>query len=238
MTDQPIKKSMNKPEAVGRMVQWAIQLSQFDIKYHPRTAIKAQALANFIIEFTFPDEDSLTNEAKWWTIQTNGSSAQKRGGVGVVIATPNGEVLKYGVQLKFPTTNNEAEYKRILTGLRLKKALGAKNLLVQNDSKLVIGQIKEEYKAKEERMQKYLRLTKHLTQEFNRVEFVQVPKSQNMVVDKISKLALLEEGGLSMGLAMEVPNHLSIEEVPTFTIQSTNSWMTPIVSFLQDGHLP
>ena len=64
MTDQPIKKSMNKPEAVGRMVQCAIQLSQFDIKYHPRTAIKAQALANFIIEFTFPDEDSLTNEAK------------------------------------------------------------------------------------------------------------------------------------------------------------------------------
>ena len=86
-------------------------------------------------------------------------------------------------------------------------------------------------------MQKYLRLTKHLTQEFNRVEFVQVPKSQNMVVDKISKLALSEEGGLSMGLAMEVPKHLSIEEVPTFTIQSTNSWMTPIVSFLQDGHL-
>ena len=147
-------------------------------------------------------------------------------------------MLKYGVQLKFPTTNNEAKYKRILTGLRLKKALGAKNLLVQNDSKLVIGQIKEEYKAKEERMQKYLRLTKHLTQEFNRVEFVQVPKSQNMLVDKISKLALSEEGGLSMGLAMEVPKHLSIEEVPTFTIQSTNSWMTPIVSFLQDGHLP
>ena len=48
MTDQPIKKSMNKPEAVGRMVQWAIELSQFDINYHPRTAIKAQALVDFI----------------------------------------------------------------------------------------------------------------------------------------------------------------------------------------------
>ena len=83
--------------------------------------------------------------------------------MGVVIATPDGEVLKYEVQLKFLTTNNEAEYKRILTGLRLKKALGAKNLLVQNDSKLVIEQIKGEYEAKEERMQKYLRLTKYLT---------------------------------------------------------------------------
>jgi len=64
MTDQPIKKSMNKPEAVGRMVQLAIKLSQFDIKYHPRTDIKAQALANFIAEFTLPDKDGLTNKTK------------------------------------------------------------------------------------------------------------------------------------------------------------------------------
>ena len=53
---------MNKPEAAGRMVQRALELSQFDIKYHPRTAIKAQAFADFIVEFTFPDEDSLTDD--------------------------------------------------------------------------------------------------------------------------------------------------------------------------------
>ena len=41
----------------------------------------------------------------------------------------------------------------------------------------MIGQIKEEYEAKEERMEKYLRLTKHLTQEFDKVEFAQIPKS-------------------------------------------------------------
>ena len=50
------------------MVQWTIELSQFNIEYHPRTAIKAQALAGFIAEFTFPDEDDLNNEAKRWTI--------------------------------------------------------------------------------------------------------------------------------------------------------------------------
>ena len=64
MTDQPIKKSMNRPEAAGRVIQWAIELSQFDIAYYPRTAIKAQALADFIAEFTSPNEDSLTNEAE------------------------------------------------------------------------------------------------------------------------------------------------------------------------------
>ena len=134
-------------------------------------------MADFIAEFTFLDKDSLTNEAEQWTIQTDGSSGQRRGRVEVVITTPDGEILKYGVQLKFPATNNEAEYEGILTGLRLRKAFGVKNLLVQNDSKLMIGQIKGEYEAKEARMQKYLRLTKHLTQEYDKVEFVQVLRS-------------------------------------------------------------
>ena len=129
-------------------------------------------MADFIAEFTFLDEDNLTNGAEQWTIQNDGSSAQKRGEVGVVITAHDGEILKYGVQLKFPATNNKAKYEGILTGLRLGKVLGMKNLLVQSDSKLVVEQIKGEYEAKEERMQKYLRLTRHLTHEFDKVEFV------------------------------------------------------------------
>ena len=87
-------------------------------------------------------------------------------------------------------------------------------------------------------MQKYLRLTRHLTQEFDDVEFVEVPRNQNALADEISKLASSEEGGLSNNLAMEIQKHPNIKEVPTLTIQSTNSWMTPIISFLLDGHLP
>jgi len=62
---------------------------------------------DFITEYTIPDEDNLPNKAEQWTIQTDGSSAQKRQGVGVVIITLDGEILKYGVQLKFSATNNE-----------------------------------------------------------------------------------------------------------------------------------
>ena len=58
------------------------------------------------------------------------------------------------------------------------------------------------------------------------------------MADEILNLASSEEGGMNKDLAMEVQKHPSIEEVPTFTIQSGSSWMTPIVSFLQDGHLP
>ena len=72
-------------------------------------------------------------------------------------------------------------------------------------------------------MQKYLRLTKHLTQEFEKVEFVQVPRSQNMVANEILKLALSEERGMNKDLAIEIQKHPSIEEVPTFTIQSGSS---------------
>ena len=47
-------------------------------------------------------------------IHTDGSSTQKKGGAGVIITSPKGNILKYGVQLKFPVTNNEAEHKAIL----------------------------------------------------------------------------------------------------------------------------
>ena len=41
MTYQSIKKTMNKIDAAGRLIQWAIELGQFDIEYQPRVAIKA-----------------------------------------------------------------------------------------------------------------------------------------------------------------------------------------------------
>ena len=70
------------------------------------------------------------------------------------------------------------------------------------------------------------------------MEFMQIPRSQNIGADEVTKLASSKEGEISTDLAMEVQKHPSIEEIATFTIQSTGSWMTPIISYLQDGHLP
>ena len=44
------------------MVQWAIELSQFDLEYQPQTTIKAQALADFIAEFTSPKHEDVQGE--------------------------------------------------------------------------------------------------------------------------------------------------------------------------------
>ena len=41
MTTHPLKKAMNKLEAAGRLIQWAIELSEFDIRYQAKNAIKA-----------------------------------------------------------------------------------------------------------------------------------------------------------------------------------------------------
>uniref|UniRef100_A0A2N9GJG2 Reverse transcriptase domain-containing protein n=1 Tax=Fagus sylvatica TaxID=28930 RepID=A0A2N9GJG2_FAGSY len=57
LTNHPLRKAMNKPDAAGRLIQWSIELSEFDIDYRPRLTIKAQALADFIAEFTLKDDE-------------------------------------------------------------------------------------------------------------------------------------------------------------------------------------
>ena len=58
LTAHPLKKAMNKWEVVGRLIQGAIELSEFDVRYQPRNAIKAQVLVDFIVEFT-PNQGEL-----------------------------------------------------------------------------------------------------------------------------------------------------------------------------------
>ena len=74
-----------------------------------------------------------------WTFQTDGSATKKVGGVGVVLISPEKEVLKCVDRLQFSAMNNKVEYKALLIGLSLAKALGVKNLVVQVDSQLIIG---------------------------------------------------------------------------------------------------
>ena len=99
MTDHPLKKAMNKLEAAERLIQWVVELSEFDIKYQPRNTIKAQALANFIAEFT-PNCDDLEeiNDEKW-IVYVDGSSMQYVGGIDVVLQFPEGDKLRYKVRL-------------------------------------------------------------------------------------------------------------------------------------------
>ena len=66
--DQPIRNTMNKIDAVGWLIQWAIELGQFDIEYQPRVVIKAQVLAYFIAKFTYPYKEE-ESPIETWTVQ-------------------------------------------------------------------------------------------------------------------------------------------------------------------------
>ena len=119
-------------------------------------------MTDFIAEFTYPCKEE-ESPMEIWMVQTNKSATKKVGGAGVVLIPPEGETLKYTVKLQFPATNNEAEFEALLTRLSLAKSIGAKSLIVQADSQLIIGQVKGHYEVKEERMQKYLKIIQRLS---------------------------------------------------------------------------
>ena len=122
---------MNKLEALGRLIQWAVELSEFNIRYQPRHAIKAQALADFIVEFTPSCGDIEGMEySKKWVIHVDGSSTQHAGGIGVVLQSPEGDKLKYKLRLQYQPTNNEVEYEALLKGLELAKSVEARSILI------------------------------------------------------------------------------------------------------------
>ena len=59
-TEHPMKQILHKPETSGRLIKWAIELSEFDIRYKPRTTVKGQVLADFIMEFTSTEPTETT----------------------------------------------------------------------------------------------------------------------------------------------------------------------------------
>ena len=93
---------------------------------------------------------------EWWTLRVDGASRSLGSGVGLLLHSPTGEQLQQAIWLEFPTSNNEVEYEAILCGLDLALALFVSKLRIYSDSHLVMGHVQKEYKAKDERMSKYL----------------------------------------------------------------------------------
>jgi ribonuclease HI len=105
--------------------------------------IKAQALANFVAEFTIKNEEPKEEEQQVskWTIHKDGSSTKNTSGIGIILRSPKGDINKRATCLQYATTNNETEYKALLTGLKLARALGATKLNINSDSQLIMGQV-------------------------------------------------------------------------------------------------
>ncbi|XP_022843448.1 uncharacterized protein LOC111367003 [Olea europaea var. sylvestris] len=163
MTNKPIKQILHQLKTSARLLKWAIELSEFDIKFRPRTAIKVQALGDFIPELTIPLEH-LPGEQADWKIFVDGSSNDEGSMVGIIIIGPNGEELEYSLRFEFPTTNNDAEYEAVIMGLATR--LRVTSVEICNDSQLIVGQVTEKLEAKDGKMAAYLMEVKNLQKGF------------------------------------------------------------------------
>ena len=58
----PIKALLHQPLLTGRIAQWLVLLSQFDIGLRTPKAFKSQAIADLLTQFTGKEEGSLSKE--------------------------------------------------------------------------------------------------------------------------------------------------------------------------------
>ena len=73
MTDLPIQKVLKKPDVAGRMVKWAVELSEFDIKHEPRGPIKGQIFADFVVELS-SEATRVEGDDFCWVLSVDGAS--------------------------------------------------------------------------------------------------------------------------------------------------------------------
>ncbi|XP_061353964.1 uncharacterized protein LOC133298653, partial [Gastrolobium bilobum] len=211
----------------------AVELSEFDIVFESRKAIKSQALANFVRELTSIQKESSTNPDTW-KIYVDGSSNSKGSGTGVIIENPEGVSVEYSMQMKFETSNNQAEYEAFIAGPQQAKELRARRLQIYSDSQVVTSQIAGSYQAKGPLLAKYLNSARQLIAEFEKVEVSHIPRNENSRADILSKLASTKGWG----------NHRTVVEQnipePTCVMQITEGkdWCSTIIDYIENGTLP
>ena len=117
-TDYPLQKVLHRSEPSGRLSIWAVILSAFDIRYVPRKAMKAQAVANFIAKIT-PSPETFEPMVKEWKIWADGACGAWGSGIRILLQIQPGIKLWYAAKLTFSTKKNVAEYETIVIALRI-----------------------------------------------------------------------------------------------------------------------
>jgi ribonuclease HI len=109
---------------------------------------------------------------------------------GAVVSTPEGEVLDEAAEVIGVATNNVAEYRGLLLGLRRARELGASEVEVVNDSELVAKQVNGVYKVKHPDMKPLHAAARQALEAFDRWSIRSVPRAQNAAADALVNQAL------------------------------------------------
>uniref|UniRef100_A0A2N9ENF4 Integrase catalytic domain-containing protein n=1 Tax=Fagus sylvatica TaxID=28930 RepID=A0A2N9ENF4_FAGSY len=147
----PIRSLLHRSVLSGRLAQWLLQLSQYEIIAETPTAVKSQAIADLLAQFPGEDNSLITDEVPGeinevfltgladsvWTLRFDGSSTATSAGAGIVLYKDDGEAVTKSFKFDFPCSNNAAEYEAYLAGLAIAYEMGIKHLRVIGDSNLV-----------------------------------------------------------------------------------------------------
>ncbi|XP_074346553.1 uncharacterized protein LOC141685345 [Apium graveolens] len=226
-TAYPLRQVLHKPESSGRMLKWVVELGQFDLEYVPQTAIKGQALADFLLEF----DSEICDKA---LVMLHPPRA------GIVLVSPEGHHLMSAIHFKFYTTNNDAEYEALINGLKIALEMGVRNLIARSDSELVVNQVNGGFQARGPRTELYLRCTQRLIGMFKEVRLECVPQEKNSNADALAKMGSQQEAVLLGTIPLEIQEIPSIPEVETMRVDEApkETWMTPILAYIRKGTLP
>ncbi|XP_015970505.1 uncharacterized protein LOC107493980 [Arachis duranensis] len=233
-TNQPMKQVLQKMDIAGRMVQWVIELFEFDLKYEARMAIKAQYLTDFLAEYAGDQEEKSTT----WELYVDGSSNKVGSGAGIILVSEGGTQIEVSLKFEFPASNNQAEYEALIAGLKLAEEVGATKVMIFSDSQVVTSQINGEYQAKDPNMKKYLDKTLEHLRRFEETEVKHITQDLNSRADALSKLASTKPGENNRSLIQETLPELSVAKKEAiqniFEVTGLDlGWMKPLIEYLK-----
>ena len=191
------------------------------------------------------DEKSVSQiavqEPLQWKVYVDGAANQKGSGVGLVLISPEKLILEKSLRLGFSTTNNEAEYKALLEGMSMVHKIEGKSVTIFLDSRLVVGQVKNELEAKDERMRGYLTRVQQLQRSFESFDLQHLPRCGNTHADSLATLATFSAQNLPQIILVEDLSKPSEEKgnmVCVTHVRVGPSWMDLIIQFLSKDVLP
>jgi hypothetical protein len=101
ISNRSFARILQSKEAMGRIAQWVVEISQYDVKCVPWRTIMSQALTDFIAEWTDSCMRGINELPNHWVMYFDRSYTVKGAGVGVVLIPPECDILKYAIQLQF-----------------------------------------------------------------------------------------------------------------------------------------
>ncbi|XP_017416537.1 uncharacterized protein LOC108327331 [Vigna angularis] len=215
---------LRKPDLVGRMVSWSVELSEFGLRFEPRGSVKGQHLADFAAELT-PIPDDLV---PLWYLNVDGSSDRKDGGAGIVLEGPNDIIIEQAILFRFQTNNNQAEYEALIAGLTLAKELAITRLECRMDSQLVVGHMKGTFQVKDNQLLRYFHKAISLLKDFVNVNIVHVPREQNSRADLLSKLTHSKEKAQLSSIIKMTLDKPAVETFATDVVTPKADWRRSI----------